>query len=160
MNNDDIDWSGFDINNYPKVNYYYVLFRLQHGYLLGRIHGTFVDDLEVILISVIFIVMGIVSLFIKYNFLAVVFFVVAVIMMISIPFVHYYGKKFYLNTCKEMYKDDYYKKVENEKNSSFKQNLIDNFVKINRIEKSNNNPNIQKLMLRKSVFIHFQKHLD
>lgn len=124
----DIDWSGFDINNYPKVNYYYTLFNLRPDFSRGRFGKTFDNDVEVVFISICFILMGVLAKYFDYNLFSVMFIMCAILMLVSVPLVHIYGKRAYLKLCKEMYRDDYLKKVGGDRMDKKKQDIINKYI--------------------------------
>ena len=131
----DIDWSGFDINNYPKVNYYHFLYNrndywyTQNIFLRPKTHGSAPNSgVEFVLLSICFILMGVVAGCFDLYLYSAIFIVTAIVLLVSIPLVHINGKRAYLQLCKEMYRDEYLKKVSKDRMDKKQQDTIKKYI--------------------------------
>lgn len=131
--NDPIDWSGFDMNDYPKVNYYSLFNNLKPECFHGKYRKTVSNDAEVVLLSICLFLMGVMAKY-SYYFIPQICFLCSIVMLVSIPWVHIHGKKLYIKLCKEMYRDDYLKKVSIDRRYKTQQDIIRKYSLNQKVE--------------------------
>lgn len=167
----EIDWSGFDISKYPKVDPYKMIFRIggqmsgyggvshvgQGGYCGIPLNTS--SKYQWIIVSFLYFGMSISAFFEENYLIGIVCALAGLVYIISLPIIKYKGNKLYEKICKEQYKSEYIKRINCENYIKLRQNAIltylsdqtgfldDNFIeKRKKIFETNadNNPKINQ----------------
>ncbi len=136
----EVDWSGFDINKYPKMDPYKLVFRIggqTSGYGSfshvgqGGFSGIPVNTrskYQWIIVSFLYFGMSIAA-FLNENYLiGIVCALAGVIYIILLPVIKYKGNQLYEKICKEQYKSEYIKRINYENYVKLRQNAILTYI--------------------------------
>ena len=136
----EVDWSGFDIHKYPKVDPYKLVFRIggqmfgyggfshvgQGGFLGIPLNTT--SKYQWIIVSFLYFGMSISAFLTERYLIGIACVVAGVIYIILLPIIRYKGNKIYEKICREQYKNEYIKRINYENYVKLRQNAILTFL--------------------------------
>ena len=140
----EVDWSDFDMANYPKEDPYTLMFRandsrsVYDGIRVGKLyffpmHPT--TKLQWVFVIGFYTALSALTFFME-AYLPFCFFVIVLIVYITImPLIMRGGQKLYEKVCREQYKADYIKKIKSDNDIAFRQERIRRYALSNGLEK-------------------------